>query len=82
MEEWKDLLESGNDIHVELMLWLQEQTITNIYKVCDEMNLAEFILLHDVVNTTSNGLLINYIGKTFLIFFYLKSKKLRNQLPH
>ncbi|KAL4002593.1 hypothetical protein ACH3XW_4090 [Acanthocheilonema viteae] len=58
MEKWKDLLESHIDVYVELTPWLQEQTVINIYKTCDEMNLAEFTLLHDIVNTTRNSILI------------------------
>ncbi|KAK6101858.1 hypothetical protein QQG55_6195 [Brugia pahangi] len=57
-KKWKDLLESRTDVDVELIPWSQEQTIINIHKRCDEMNLAEFTLLHDIVNTTRNNLLI------------------------
>uniref|UniRef100_A0A1I8E9J4 Uncharacterized protein n=1 Tax=Wuchereria bancrofti TaxID=6293 RepID=A0A1I8E9J4_WUCBA len=58
MKKWKDLLERRTDVDVELIPWSQEQTVINIHKTCDEMNLAEFTLLHDIVNTTRNSLLI------------------------
>ncbi|VDK73201.1 unnamed protein product [Litomosoides sigmodontis] len=60
-EKWKELLASGENVCVGLLLRLQEQTITNIYKMRAEMNLAEFMLLYDIVNTTSNCPLINDI---------------------
>ncbi|CAG9530612.1 unnamed protein product [Cercopithifilaria johnstoni] len=57
MEKWKDFLESHIE-YAEVIPWLQEQTIINICKMCDGMNLAEFALLYDIVNTTNNGLII------------------------
>ncbi|KAM3723709.1 Serine-protein kinase ATM [Dirofilaria immitis] len=57
-ERWKDMMKSHIDVDAELIFWSKEQTITNIYKTCEEMNLAEFALLYHIVDATSNNLLI------------------------
>lgn len=69
MEKWKDFLENHTDVDVKLVSWPQAQTIINIYKMCDEMNLAEFALLYDIINTTNNSLLLIDSGKLFPFFF-------------
>ncbi|VDN35962.1 unnamed protein product, partial [Gongylonema pulchrum] len=49
MEKWKERVLGGEDVDVELMHWLPQQTAVWSWKKTDEMSFAELMMLYHIV---------------------------------